>query len=226
MFVIQLMIPIFDLDDTLYPERSYVESGFKAVSLWLLNQFGWDADESQRIMLETLEQQGRGQVFNQLLLSKQKFSIGLVKKCVNVYRNHRPKIRLSNNAEKILYDLATPIYLVTDGHKIVQQNKLMALEIQHFFKKVFITHRYGIKNSKPSIHCFEIIRRIENCEWSDMVYVGDNPAKDFVNLTPLGVHTIRIKTGEHQNVVAKPGFEASQIISNLSELPKLLRGLE
>jgi putative hydrolase of the HAD superfamily len=219
------MIPIFDLDDTLYPERSYVKSGFKAVALLLLDKFGWDADESQRIMLEVLDQEGRGHVFNQLLLSKQKFSIGLVKECVNVYRNHSPKIRLYNNAEKILSDLATPIYLVTDGHKIVQQKKLIALKIQHFFKKVFITHRYGIKNSKPSIHCFEIIRRIENCEWSDMVYFGDNPAKDFVNLTPLGVHTVRIKTGEHQNVIAKPGFEASQIVSSLSELPKLLRDL-
>jgi putative hydrolase of the HAD superfamily len=220
------MILIFDLDDTLYPERNYVESGFEAVALWLFDHFGWDAEESQRIMLEVLEREGRGKVFNRLLLSKRKLSVGLVNDCVKVYRHHSPNISLSDNVHKILSDFADyPIYLVTDGHKVVQQKKLSALKIEHLFKKVFITHRYGIKNSKPSIHCFEIIRRIENCEWSDMVYVGDNPAKDFVNLTPLGVNTIRIKTGEHRNVIAKPGFEAKQIVFNLSELPKLLRDL-
>lgn len=219
------MIPIFDLDDTLYAERSFVESGFQAVALWLLDRFGWDANESMRVMLDALEREGRGAVFNSLLLSRRKVSVGLVNECISVYRHHSPNITLYQNAEKILSDFVTPIYLVTDGHKIVQKNKVRALKIEHYFKKVFITHRYGIKHAKPSTHCFEIIRRMENCEWDNMVYVGDNPAKDFVNLTPLGVHTIRLMTGEHRNVIAKPGFEAAHVISNLSELPKLLKDL-
>ena len=38
------MILVFDLDDTLYPERTYVESGFKAVADSLAQKFGFDAD--------------------------------------------------------------------------------------------------------------------------------------------------------------------------------------
>jgi putative hydrolase of the HAD superfamily len=219
------MIPVFDLDDTLYPERSFVESGFRAVADWLLDRFDWDANESMRVMLDTLEQHGRGEVFNGLLESRQLVSVGLVKQCVRVYRHHSPNISLAKNAKDILSDFGEPIYLVTDGHKIVQQNKVRALQIEHYFKRVFITHRYGIKHAKPSTYCFGIIRRMERCEWGDMVYVGDNPAKDFVNLRPLGVHTIRVLTGVHRDVRTKPEFEAAHVISNLSELPMLLKRL-
>lgn len=217
------MIPIFDLDDTLYPERSFVESGFRAVARWLEHQFGWDVNESLVTMLRTLEVQGRGAVFDTLLASNGVASACLVNRCVHVYRHHTPDISLHPIAKELLGTLKGPIFLVTDGHKIVQENKVRSLGIEKDFKKVFITHRYGICNAKPSIHCFEIIRRMEKCDWSDMAYIGDNPAKDFVNLTPLGVRTIRVLTGEHRNVKAKPGYEATQVISGLEELPILLK---
>jgi len=216
------MIPIFDLDDTLYPERTFVESGFRAVADWLGHRFGWDAEENQRVMLKTLDQQGRGAVFNSLLACRGADSKLLVRECVRIYRHHVPAIALSPTTEGILCSLKPPLYLVTDGHKIVQQNKIRALGLETRFKKVFITHRYGIRHAKPSIHCFEIIRRTENCELSDMAYIGDNPNKDFVNLTPLGVRTIRVLTGEHRDVKAKPGFEAAHVIASLNELPPLL----
>jgi hypothetical protein len=41
------MILIFDLDDTLYPEHTYVESGFSAVAKHLQLQRGWDAEDEQ-----------------------------------------------------------------------------------------------------------------------------------------------------------------------------------
>lgn len=91
--------------------------------------------------------------------------------------------------------------------------------------KVYITHQYGLRYSKPAIYCFELIRAREGCEWNDLVYVGDNPAKDFVNLTPLGVHTIRVLTGEHNKAVARPGYEASYVIDNLDELHNCLLNL-
>jgi putative hydrolase of the HAD superfamily len=54
-----------------------------------------------------------------------------------------------------------------------------------------------------------------------MYYVGDNPEKDFVNLNKVGVITIRVKTGEHSNKVAKDGYEARYIINALSELSEI-----
>ena len=54
------------------------------------------------------------------------------------------------------------------------------------------------------------------------MYVGDNPAKDFVNIKPLGVYTIRLLKGTHSSVVAKPRYDAHVSIRDLNELPALL----
>jgi putative hydrolase of the HAD superfamily len=216
------MIPIFDLDDTLYPERSFVESGFLAVALDLEQNFGWPADKSFAQMVAILESAGRGAIFNQLLSLHGAMTASLVRHCVRVYRLHQPKIHLAPAAIRCLKKLGQLPYLVTDGHKIVQYNKVKALEIEEKFKKIYITHRYGIRHAKPSTYCFELIRRREECTWSEMYYVGDNPAKDFVNLNKLGVHTIRVRTGEYANVVAKEGFEAKYIIDTLDDLVTII----
>lgn len=120
------------------------------------------------------------------------------------------------------YSPRVPLYLVTDGHKIVQRNKVDALGLWPEFRRIFITHRFGLAAAKPSVHCFERIREAEGCDWGDMVYVGDNPAKDFVSLNPLGVHTVRVLTGAHANVVAKRGHDANVTITSLDSLPNAL----
>lgn len=216
------MILIFDLDDTLYKEIDYVKSGFLAVANELNRLYKWQVAESFNFMLNTLESKGRGAVFNDLLFNKGKLSKKNVKHCVKIYRQHNPKIFLNTDVQSVLNFFPGNKYVVTDGHKIVQGNKVKALAIASSFKHIYITHRYGIVNSKPSVFCFELIRKRENCEWSEMCYIGDNPNKDFVNLKPLGVHTIRIKTGIYDSIDIPKHLEADIVISNLSELKALI----
>jgi putative hydrolase of the HAD superfamily len=216
------MIPIFDLDDTLYPERSFVESGFRAVAIDLEQIFGWSFEESLKHMMKTLSEIGRGSVFNRLLDSHGALNQKLVKHCIKTYRHHQPNIKMVPEAHRILDSFTTRPYLVTDGHKEVQSNKIKALNLQSRFSRIYITRRYGMRYEKPSIHCFELIRKRERCAWSEMFYIGDNPEKDFVNLNPLGVQTIRVITGEHSAVVAKDGFDAKYQIASLDQLDKLL----
>jgi len=217
------MIPVFDLDDTLYPEKCFVESGFRSVALALETRLGLNADVSFQKMLFTLNHEGRGFVFDQLLASNNIFSRNLVNFCINTYRHHKPAIQLDSSAESVLNSFNHQAYLVTDGHKLVQENKVNALRLQDKFKKIYITHRYGVKNAKPSVHCFDLIRKIEKCDWKDMFYLGDNPAKDFVNLNPLGVETIRIRRGEHAKIIANKGCEARHVIDTIDELPSLIK---
>jgi putative hydrolase of the HAD superfamily len=219
------MILIFDLDDTLYPESSYVESGFHAVAEFLQARRGWDAAESLFFMREVLRREGRGAVFNRLLAHRGECRRSAVDDCIKAYRHHKPRIQLPHVARRLLGRLAPPLYLVTDGHKVVQQKKVQALGITSFFSKIYITHRYGLIHAKPSTYCFERIRARERCDWDELVYVGDNPAKDFVKLTPLGVSTVRVRTGEHKAVVARPGHEAAYVIDSLDQLPDCLPNL-
>lgn len=218
------MILIFDLDDTLYDEMSFVRSGLAAVAQHGKDVFGWDAEQSFSFMNQVLEREGRGRVFDRWLESHRRLSKSRVTECVQVYRHHRPDLKLFPAARVMLerYHGRVPLYLITDGHKIVQKNKIEALGLFPAFRRVFITHRFGIRNAKPSIHCFEHVRRAEGCSWVDMVYVGDNPAKDFVNLNPLGTLTVRVRTGGHRNVVARTGHDAQISIPDLDGLSEVL----
>ncbi len=220
------MVLIFDLDDTLYPEISYVQSGFSAVAEEMHRRYGWHPGESIAHMKEVLRTRGRGAVFDALLESRGAFTRKAVRECVSLYRHHTPRIALDPEAEAFLCRWPAPLYLVTDGHKVVQAKKVEALGITPRFKRVYITHRYGVRHAKPSPYCFDLIRRAERCKWADLVYVGDNPAKDFVSLNALGSTTVRVLTGEHANVSAKSGYDGQYKIDDLQGLESLLNELQ
>lgn len=220
------MILVFDLDDTLYDERGYVESGLRAVANFGKARFGWDDRVSFRFMMDVLDREGRGAVFDRWLAAHGRYSRKLVQDCVKCYRHHEPDIRLNAQARALLPGLkAHPLFLVTDGHKVAQQRKVDALGIAPLFRRIFITHHYGIRHTKPSTYCFERILRMEGCEWSDMTYIGDNPDKDFVGLNRVGAHTVRVLTGMHRDVEARSGYEARYRIAHLGKLPELLSEL-
>ncbi len=219
------MILIFDLDDTLYEEITYVKSGFLEVSKYANKKYGFNIDSSLNYMNNTLEMLGRGKVFDEFLKSKNLFTQKRLKKFISTYRNHKPKISIFEESKKILKKRSKQIYLVTDGNKIVQANKIKALCIEQFFKKIFITHRYGIHHSKPSLYCFELIKKKEKCDWKDLIYIGDNPEKDFINLNIKGATTIRVLTGAHSKKKAKKGYDAKYKIKNISDLEPLINKL-
>lgn len=222
------MVLIFDLDDTLYEEATYVRSGFMAVARFLAPILGKDLNLLYDEMLKLLEQNGRGSVFNSLLERHGKISHRLVQKCVSCYRLHKPEIHLHQGAKDCLLRFNhLPLYVVTDGNKTAQAAKVRALGLESKVKKVFVTHRYGVRHSKPSPHCFQMIQKIEKAPAPQIVYIGDDPAKDFVGLRPLGFRTLRVLTGPH--ALAQPSFEydADYTISTLNDLtPALLKRIE
>jgi putative hydrolase of the HAD superfamily len=216
----------FDLDDTLYPEHTYVESGFRAVANWGETSFGWPASESLQRMHTFHAAHGRGRVFDLWFKAQNvKPSKRLISEAVRTYRHHDPEIYLPKPHRALLEALAAkgPLYLVTDGHKIVQAKKVDALNLGATFTGIYITHRYGLAAAKPSLRCFDLIRRRERSEWQEMVYVGDNPAKDFVALNQVGGKTVRVLTGRHAGDLAPAGFEAAHQIDHLTQLVTLLR---
>jgi|HigsolmetaAR203D_1030402.scaffolds.fasta_scaffold01986_8 putative hydrolase of the HAD superfamily len=217
---------VFDLDDTLYDELTFVRSGFKAVAAFLEEQKGIPAEQSYADMLERLERDGRGKVFDAVLQEYDCYSKRLAARCVAVYRAHRPDIRLFPDAEYALETLgAYPLYIVTDGNKHVQWNKLQALGLAAHpnIRRCFVTRRFGIRREKPSPYCFGLICRAERTEPRDVVYVGDNPNKDFVGIKPLGYRTVRIRRGSYAGLRKPAEYEAEHEIDDLTELIEYIR---
>lgn len=216
---------IFDLDDTLYDERTYVASGFRAVAAWLAERYRLEMTDCLRLMEEHLTRFGRGTVFDAVLRSYGMYSRRLVTQCVNVYRSHRPELALLPDAAECLARLqAEPLYIVTDGNKHVQQRKLQALGLFEGYgiRKCYITRRFGIHNEKPSPYCFLQICRAERVEPTQVVYIGDNPNKDFVGIKPLGFRTIRVRRGAYKEVKAAPEYDADRTIDTLDQLDERL----
>ncbi len=212
---------IFDLDDTLYDESTYVAGGFRAVAAWLAERHNADAEACVRLMDEHLVRFGRGKVFDAVLERHGLHSRQMVNECVRVYRSHTPVLELHPDAVQCLKRLRDhPIYIVTDGNKHVQLRKLQALGLYESsgIRKCYITRRYGVHNEKPSPYCFWLICREERIEPAQAVYIGDNPAKDFVGIKPLGFRTVRIRRGAHKDRQTSAEYEADRSIDTLDQM--------
>lgn len=171
-----MKVYVFDLDDTLYNEITFVYSGFRAVAAYLSDQYGIPSESSFDLMCRILEEKGRGRVFDEVLEHYRIHGQRHVRKCLSVYRTHTPQISLLPDAETVLQTLSdSPTYIVTDGNKMVQHNKIQALGLYNRVKKCYITYRYGKHHSKPSPYCFQKIAHLEKADPSGIVYVGDNP---------------------------------------------------
>ncbi len=212
------MVIVFDLDDTLYDETTYVKSGFKAVAEYLSKKFNLSA---KKIFLQLVQEldNGRGSIFDLVLKQNSIYSKALVKKCIVIYRFHIPKIKLSESGKKCLERFKKyPVYIVTDGNKIVQHNKIKALGVDKKVKHYFITHRYGVHNAKPSAYCFLKICEKEKTTPDKVVYIADNISKDFVGLKPLGFKTIQVLTGQYKSLKKTKEYQAETRINSLDEL--------
>lgn len=217
------MVIVFDLDDTLYEEMSFVRSGFRAVSKYLLDVYSIPLAESFNLMIKVLERNGRGHIFDDLLMSFGVYSKNNVKKCIAIYRKHFPDIKLYPEADECLNRFKKyPLYIVTDGNILVQKNKLNALGLYDRVRFCFLTHFYSKKNSKPSPYCFFLICRRENVNPNQVFYIGDNPEKDFVGIKREGFKTVRVLKGQYRNVVTNEEYEAEYIFNSLSEINTFL----
>ncbi len=207
-------VVIFDLDNTLYDERKYVRSGFRAVSEYMAEKFKMDKDQLFRLFLSIFSKKGRGEVFNLALEEFNMKNEETVLEMVNVYRNHSPIITVSKGTKNILFKLRQRhrLGLITDGVKKVQEIKVKALDIASFFDVITYAVEYGGKNKEVFLATLEKLKTKPPYS----IYVDDNPTKAFAVAKKLGVHTIRIRKGENKNIVAadeqcKPDFEIRRL---------------
>ena len=215
------MIFVFDLDDTLYDEYQFVLGGFKSVAHWLSTSYGFQEKDIVSRLIYIYNRDGRVHIFNKLLTELSIFTKINLSKCISKYRSHEPQLELYNSAKDLLKLLTNQPYLVTDGNKLVQKSKIIALGLDKTFKKCFVTHNYGLKAAKPSLHCFEKIKLLEKCDYGKIIYVGDNPQKDFVGLNKVGCKTVRFLNGPHKFTKVNPDFDSQYKVKDLLEVAEL-----
>jgi len=185
---------IFDLDDTLYLETSYVRSGFGAVAQVLADEHS-SVEYIGRLLWRAFEQGPRDRVFNSVLreLGREDES-SEISRLVRCYREHRPTLALEPAMRDLLGRVGRlyKLGLLTDGFLPAQQYKVEALGLTEVFDCIVYTEALGREFWKPSPRAFELMSESLGCAGSRCVYVADNVAKDFVGPNQLGWRTIRL----------------------------------
>lgn len=186
---------LFDLDDTLYPEREFVVSGFQAVAAFLGNLWNEDEGALLRFMLNWHDNHGRGQVFNALLAEHNVEPRNWVSALVHLYRTQIPSITLYPDVMPTIGKLrmaGVNIGFVTDGKASVQMRKLDTLGLSCHADVIVCTDDLPGEVAKPSVVPFEVAIKLLGDASDSAVYVGDDLAKDFLGPRQLGMRTIRV----------------------------------
>lgn len=220
-----IKIIVFDLDDTLFPEREFVRSGFQAVGEWILNKYG--VPGFFEVAWKFFAQGNRGKIFNLVLAE-----IGIednpqiIQELLQIYREHKPQISLFSDARWAIdyFKGHKKLAAITDGYLITQRNKVAALEIASSFEAIVYSDEYGRENWKPSPVPYLKVMELTGFQGSECVYVGDNPHKDFVTAKKLSWLTVQIdrQDGEYSKNRPTPGYEADRTILSLTELEAIL----
>ena len=222
---------VFDLDDTLYDEIEYCETGFKEVAGFLAELT--ESPSAERIFSVMWEQFSSGNRKNTINGTLDELGISyddaLIQKLVNTYRNHIPTIKLPEDSRDILCELRAKytLALITDGFLPAQQFKVKSLGIEEYFKCIVYTEQLGREFWKPSPAGFEKIIQTLNVKPENMVYIGDNEKKDFIAPNKLGFFTIQLirPARLHTKVSSDPNGRAQHVIHKISQLPALLEVL-
>lgn len=175
---------IFDLDDTLFPEKEYIRSGYRAVAEYLgdkkIADELWEKFEAGRLAIdEVLKRLGREDE---------------VAECVRVYHEHKPMIHFYDGASELINELklrGIKVGIITDGRSNGQRNKIEALGLEKMMADIIVTDELGgTQFRKPCDIAFRIMARRWRMDYENMLYIGDNVGKDFQAPRQLGMWCI------------------------------------
>jgi len=219
---------LFDLDDTLYPEIKFIESGFNSVATYLQSRYHLNKNDIVSQMFEILKKNGRGKIFDTLLKNLGLYTEDKVQLLVYIYRSHVPSIKLYPDVLtvlKYLKNYGACLGIITDGMASVQKNKVSALNAQALFDLILYTDELGKEHWKPSTLPFKLALDLLQVSPDEAVYIGDNINKDFIAPNLLGMLTIRVDREAQTSAMPKintSNNEAKFVVKEFKEIPKIL----
>ena len=186
---------VFDLDDTLISEYDYIKSGFKHIANLISTDYKLEASKIYEKILELFYETPKN-VFDRVL---EYYNIPYknedILSFVKLYREHKPSIKYYDDVVSFIKQLKEKklkIGIITDGYIETQRAKLNVLKAYDLFDNIIITEELGREYWKPHPKAYEMMKETFGIEYDEMMYIGDNPEKDFYIGHIYPVKTVRI----------------------------------
>jgi putative hydrolase of the HAD superfamily len=178
-------ILIFDLDDTVYPQKNYDTPALLSVSKFIQKKTNLKILDIFK-KLRKLKKIRRGNppkfLFNIFFKNIEiKYKNFIVAECVRLFQSYKCKELKKSKSLKFIIEILYKtkiLFLVTNGNIERQNNKIKYLGIKKYFRKIFILD--GVKKeAKPSTNNVQSLVKFINI-YKDFkaVYIGDNLISD------------------------------------------------
>ena len=219
---------VFDLDDTLYLERDYVRSGFSFIAELLTKDASISKEEVFGCLWGFFLQGEKGNIFDQCLerypILREQFTID---ELVTSYRGHRPLINLFPEIKDWLGQNQGRFYLgiISDGPLESQQAKVDSLGVKEIIPRIILTDTWGKEFWKPNPRSFQLLSDQWGLKGDELLYIGDNPAKDFIAPKKMGWKTIRLSMAGQLHYGRKPLTAAAAPEQEINSLEALIENL-
>jgi putative hydrolase of the HAD superfamily len=192
---------LFDLDDTLVPQATWLAGCLEAVVAEAQTQEpGLDAQAFRRALAaEAAAGSARGGLIDRALAAVG--SVQPVGPLVAAFRAYRaPELAPFPGVEDLLDHLAGrwALALVTDGDPGIQRAKLAASGLGRWFEVVVLADELGRARRKPHPEPYRRALAQLGLLPGEAVFVGDRPETDLLGAAALGLATVRVTQGEHQ----------------------------
>jgi putative hydrolase of the HAD superfamily len=120
-----------------------------------------------------------------------------------LYLNEMPKQKILNDGVlDILNYLKTKryqLFIITNGFKEVQREKIETSGLKPFFDKIFISEE--IKSPKPEREIFEYSIKSANAKKSKSIMVGDDWEIDVLGAVNCGIDAVHYQSNPGQNLI-------------------------
>lgn len=215
---------VFDLDETLYPERRFALSGFVAVAREADRVYGVPTAAGFATLRLALAGGRRGAALQELV-SRFGLPGSAIERLLSVFRLHEPRLRLPRESAAVLRELRRDwkLGILTNGRPDVQARKIAALGLSDVVDVVV----YGLDTGagKPELAAFSTVLDRLRVEPRESVFVGDDPRCDIMGARRAGMRTVRIRRGVHGQAPVTPDDEADVAVDSLKEVPTIAAGL-
>ncbi len=215
---------IFDLDNTLYAEKDYIELVAKEIARLLVGRTYYTEEAISNKFINIFEKTGDKNIF-QNLLNELELDYDGISELIECYRNVKGDIKLYSDAQDILdFKGKYKLGIITNGGVYTQNNKIKLLNIQEKFDSIVITGEKFLKHEwKPHYKPYKYITDELQVSVEECLFVGDRIETDILGALGVGMKAILVDRSK------KVGIQKIQcrskmyyMVNSLSKITQIL----